>query len=309
MSIVIIFNNKDPKPWAEILQKKLPNTSVEIYSEVKDTTKIDFALCWKPEKNILNEFPNIKVVQSVGASVDGILTTQNLTDNQILTRIVDEQLSIDMFEFLLAGITGFMKKIPNYFLDQKNKVWQQKSYKTISKTTVTILGLGEIGTYVAQKISALGFSTKGWSKSEKKITNVISFCGENELKEALNGTDILINILPLTAETENILSSNNLKQLNEGACLINVGRGEHLVEADLIELLDNGYLAHAILDVFRVEPLPQEHPFWKHDKISVTPHIASITNVDSASDIVVANYKKFKNKEPLLNKVSLKKGY
>ncbi|MCK8523483.1 glyoxylate/hydroxypyruvate reductase A [Aquimarina sp. D1M17] len=309
MSIVICFNNKDPKPWQNALASKLKGVNIEIYPEVEEPEKVTFSLCWKPDKNALSKFSNLKVVQSVGASVEHIIQSQNLSPDCILTRIIDHQLSQDMFEYILAGIMSHLKKLPEYQLDEKQKPWDQKPYKRIDNTRIGILGLGKIGTHVAVKLEQLGFKVKAWSKSEKSVKNILCLHGHDGLSNVLYNTDILINILPLTAETENILNIRHLEQLNKNGYLINVGRGEHLVDSDLLILLNNNHLSGALLDVFRTEPLPIEHPFWQHDKIRITPHIAAITNVDTASDIVVTNYQNLLKGKELINIVSLKKGY
>ncbi|MCG8326269.1 MAG: glyoxylate/hydroxypyruvate reductase A [Chitinophagales bacterium] len=282
---------------------------IEIYPKVKDPQRVIFALCWKPQPKILAQFPNLKVVQSVGASVEHITQSQNLPAACFLTRIVDQQLSEDMFEYILTGVMSHLKRFSDYHRDKKQKHWNQKPYKTINNTSIGILGLGSIGAYVATKFGQLGFKVKAWSRSEKHIENVSCFWGENGLGNVLDSTDILINILPLTTETADILNLQNLEQLNKNGYLINVGRGEHLVESDLLTLLENEHLSGALLDVFRTEPLPEQHPFWQHEKIKITPHIAAITNLGTASNIVVANYENLLKGEELLNVVSLKKGY
>ncbi len=309
MSILICFNNKDPKPWQNVLASKLKGVKIEIYPEVEEPEKVTFSLCWKPDKNSLSKFSNLKVIQSVGASVEHIVQSQNLAPDCILTRIIDHQLSKDMFEFILAGVMSHLKKLPEYQLDEKQKSWNQKPYRRIDNTSIGILGLGKIGTHVALKLERLGFKVKAWSKSKKSIKNILCSYGHDGLSNVLCNTDILINILPLTAETENILNIKHLEQLNKNGYLINVGRGEHLVDSDLLILLNNNHLSGALLDVFRTEPLPIEHPFWRHDKVRITPHTGAITNIDTASDIVVTNYKNLLKGQELINIVSLKKGY
>lgn len=309
MSIVICFNNKDPEPWQRQLQQKLEGVGVEIYPNVRHPEDISFALCWKPDKNILRQFSNLQVIQSVGAAVDHIIQSQDLSADYILTRIVDERLSEDMFEFVLTGVMAHMKQFSAYRSDQKEKNWKQRPYNTVGDTTIAILGLGKIGAYVSAKLATIGFRVKAWSKSKKSIEGVRCYHGEEGFKKTLNGSDILINILPLTPETENILNREHLGQLSKNGYLINVGRGEHLVDAHLIELIEKKHLSGALLDVFRKEPLPHDHVFWQYDQITITPHIASITNIDTASNIVVSNYKKFLKGEELSFKVSLKKGY
>lgn len=307
MSLLICFNNKDPHPWSNILKERLPNVDIEIYPSVKDKLKVTFVLCWKPDKNVLEQFPNLKVIQSVGASIDHITTSQNLNDNFAVSRIVDHHLSEDMYEFVLASILSHIKDFPAYNQDKAQKIWKQKPYKTISNSTIGLLGTGKIGAHVAAKLAQIGFTVKAWSRSEKNITQVSTFYGETGLTATLQDTDILINILPLTEETTDILNYQTLSQLNPNAYLINVGRGEHLVEADLIKLLDQGHLSGALLDVFRTEPLPVGHPFWAHKKIRITPHVAAITRLDSASDLVAANYQRMMEGQDLLNLVSIEK--
>lgn len=309
MSILILFNNKDPKPWLHALKKEIPNTDINIYPNLKDVASVKFVVCWKPEKNILNQFPNLEIIQSVGASVDHIIQTHDLKKDVVLSRIIDPNLSHDMWEFLLTVTLSQLKNTLLYNRQQISKDWYPHEYKNIKTSTVAILGLGKIGSYVSRKFAEQGFHVKGWSASKKNIPNVQSFVGSGEIIPFLTGSDILINLLPLTEDTKDILNYENLKKLNPNAFLINVGRGEHLIEKDLINLLDSSFLSGALLDVFRVEPLPENHPFWTHPKIQITPHVASLTDVNSASKQIAENYHKFIAKQQLFNTVSIKKGY
>jgi glyoxylate/hydroxypyruvate reductase A len=309
MSIVLIFENKNVKPWEKALRERLPNITIEVYPNVKDKETVDFVICWKPKKNIFNEFPNIKIIQSVGASIEHITNSQTIKTDSTITRIVDEKLSNDMWEFLITIILSELKNTRTYLAQKTDKIWLQHNYKSINNTTVSILGLGSIGGYVAEKFAQIGFNVKGWSNSKKQISTVESYQGEKEFDSFLDKSDFLINLLPLTAKTEGILNKNTFQKLSKGAFLINVGRGEHLIEADLINTLDASILSGAMLDVFREEPLPKEHPFWNHPKIQITPHVASLTNVYTAIEQITENYRRFLNNEELLNTVSLKKGY
>lgn len=309
MSILIIFENKDPQPWKKILEEKLPQTTINIYPHVQDKSTVDFAICWKPENNTFTQFPNLKVAQSVGAAIDHITTSQPIDEHITITRIVDKQLSSDMWEFLLSAVLSQIKNISTYAEQQTFNTWKPHEYQSIHHTTISILGLGKIGGFVAEKFAKMGFKVNGWSNSKKEITNVKSYAGKGEFDMFLPQSDFLINLLPLTNETEGIINKNMLEKLPKGSFLINVGRGEHLVEKDLIELLDSSHLSGALLDVFREEPLPESHPFWQHSKVQITPHIASTTNVKSAVNQVVENYERFAKNEKLLNIVSPKKGY
>ncbi len=309
MSIVLIFENKDVEPWAKVLTTRLPNTIVEIYPKVKNLATVDFVVCWKPKKNVLQQFPNAKVIQSVGASIDHITNSQILKKNLRICRIIDSQLSQDMWEFLLSAVMNQLKNIKTYATQQQDGIWKQLNYKTINNTTISILGLGNIGGFVARKFASIGFHVKGWSNSEKQISNVSSFYGNNQLDSFLNNSDFLINLLPLTDKTKGILNKTTFQKLPKSSFLINVGRGEHVVETDLIESLNSSKLSGALLDVFAVEPLPKTHAFWSHPKILITPHVASLTNVESASEQIVDNYNRFINNKKLLHTVSLEKGY
>ncbi len=309
MSIAIFFDQWSPKRWTEALRKALPDTTIEIYPDITAPEEVTFALCWKPAEKVLVGFPNLKVVQSAGAGVDHITRTQTLSESMVLSRIVDEQLSEDMWEFLLAAVMTQLKNLPKYVDYQRQQTWKRQPYRGIQNTNIGILGLGVLGAYVAERFAELGFPVAGWSNSPKNITGVDSHHGEAGRQELLSRTDMLINLLPLTSATENILDKNLLGTLKKEAFLINVGRGPHLVEEDLIALLDSGHLSGTLLDVFRQEPLPESHPFWQHPKIQVTPHVASVTNIESAVTQIADNYTRFHDGRPLLHTVNIGKGY
>jgi len=309
MSIILLFENKDVIPWKKALEEKLPFATIEVYPNIKDKETVDFVICWKPQTDVFKHFPNIKVIQSIGASIDHITNSQTLHKDQILTRIVDKKLSEDMWEFLLTLVLSELKTKRTYIAQQRDKVWRQHPYTSITNTTVSILGLGQIGSHVARKFADIGFKVKGWSNSTKHIPKIKSYSGKNEFHAFLKSSDFLINLLPLTTETEGILNKNTFQKLPKSAFIINVGRGEHLIEEDLIEQLSTSMLSGAFLDVFREEPSPEEPPFWNHPKIEITSHVASLTNVQTATGQIVENYSRFLKNEELLNTVSLNKGY
>lgn len=309
MAILLILPNRDTSAWVEQLHQLLPETSVEVYPEVKDPAAIEFIISMRPDKEQVDLFQNTKVIHCIGAGVNYIVDAGIITENILLARIVDPFLTKDMFEFLLAVVTSNLKNLNTYQQFQKRQNWNPLSYKRFPDTQIAILGLGQIGAYVAIQFAALGFQVTGWSNSEKSIENVKSYVGEDGLKVCLSKADFLINILPLTAATKFILNRQVLGHLPKGAYLINVGRGNHNQEQDILELLDTGHLSGALLDVFKEEPLPVNHPFWHHPKMQVTPHIASLSNPQSVVAQIVDNYKRFVNGETLLNLVDLDKGY
>ena len=244
MSVAIIFNQKPIDDWFDKLAELLPETKVEIYPEIENPNDVEFIVTWKPHVGYVNEFPNLKVVQSVGAGIDHLLHTP-IPSTINITRIVDPALKHDMFEHVLTCVLTSIKNILPYYKAQLEKNWQPTSYKTIAETTVTILGLGEIGNDVATKFVNLGFTVKGWSNSSKNIEGVESFSGLNELENAISQTDFIINILPLTAQTEGILNEQFFEFCSDNTVLINVGRGGHLVENDLLTAIKNNKIKEA----------------------------------------------------------------
>lgn len=308
MSVVILFNQKKSEDWLQKLKELLPTKNIEVYPHVEDSSKVEFLITWKPHEGYVHEFPNLKVVQSVGAGIDHLLHTP-IGENIQISRIVDPALKQDMFEFILSNILASMKNLHFYAREQNENRWSPIEYKSIQNTSVTILGLGEIGKLVAEKLSFLGFEVRGWSNSEKSIEGVQSYYGREGLDQAIAATDFVVNILPLTNETEGILNQNFFRKLSSSTVLINVARGGHLMEEDLIEAINLGIIKEAFIDVFHLEPLTYSHPFWQHPKIHITPHIASITNPDTAIQQVVENIFRLENGQTLMNLVDLKRGY
>ena len=202
-----------------------------------------------------------------------------------------------------------MKNLLTYYKNQVKKEWKPNSYQNIKETSITILGLGEIGKLVAEQFVALGFEVKGWSNSPKNINGVESFSGKDGLIAAISKTNFIVNILPLTDHTEGILNNEFFEKCSANTVLINVGRGAHLVEKDLLVAIEEKQIKEAYLDVFVEEPLPENHPFWTNENVFITPHIASVTNATTALQQVADNYKKMKNNKALLNEVSLDRGY
>ncbi len=309
MSLLLLLKYRDKKLWKAALQVVLPNEQIEVYPNVTDPSSVDFIVTMSPTQAEVEQFPNVKVIQSLGAGIDYILKANVLRPDNILARMVNPNLTHDMFEFVLSILLSQMKNLPTYQQQQTQRLWKPMPYRSIKDITVTIWGLGKIGSYVAEKLTQLGFKVKGWSKSPKNIHGVKSYTGQDGLIQSITSTDFLVNILPLTPNTFEILNYQNLQHLPKGAYVINVGRGQHNQEKDLIELLNQGHLSGFASDVFHQEPLPTAHPFWNHPKISITPHIAGITAPHASAEAIADNYLRFKAGEPLKNVVDLNKGY
>ena len=308
MSIVII-SDRDPKAWIKAIKENEPEIDLAVYPEAEHKEDVEYALVWNHTPGVFREFPNIKVIASMGAGVDHILRDPALPENVKITRVVDKQLAIDMTEFVLALVMSHLRNLADHQELEQQKEWKPESYRRIQEVKVGILGIGELGSSVGRKLIDNGFAVIGWARSKKDLEGTKVYAGKEELNSFLKQSDILVCLLPLTPETENILDRELMSQLPENAYLINVARGKHLVEKDLLEMIDSKHLSGAALDVFREEPLPKEHQFWKHLKIKVTPHIASVSKPSSVVSQVLENYKRMKAGKELKNVVDRKKGY
>ena len=305
MSVLVISPGRDPEAWVRELNNQNPGMKICKFPEEHDKEEVEYAVAWKHPRGIFKNYPNLKVIASMGAGVDHITSDPAIPEEITITRVVDNQLTIDMSDFVLALV---MERLKNLSYHHNNQNWEPKKYLRIQDQRVGIMGVGVLGSAVARKLKLNGFQVTGWAREERKIDDIPVY-GEEGLGEFLEQTDILVCLLPLTRETENILNKDLFQKLPRGAYVINVARGEHLVELDLLEMVDKGHLSGASLDVFRKEPLPEEHPFWKHKAIKVTPHIASVTDPKTVVPQIVENYNRMKDGEPLKNVVKREKGY
>lgn len=313
MSLVIIApSKKNTAYWQqrlhEILLEKGADVKVEVWPEVEKPEEVLMAVTWKHPLESLYAYPHLKLISSMGAGVDHILKDPNLPMHWRVVRIVDEQLARSMSNYLLATTLSYHKQLYHYYNIQQEHRWGYSENPEI-ELRPGIMGLGELGSDIAQKLQELGFEVSGYSRTPKELSGVTTYAGEEELDSFLAQVNLLICLLPLTDETRNLLNYEFFKRCSKGTFLINVARGEHLVEEDLIKALDEGLLAGVTLDVFRQEPLPKEHPFWKHPKVFITPHIASVTNPDAAIPQVAENYVRMLRNKPLLNQINRMSGY
>ena len=309
MSIVIITTGKETNGWEKALKAKRPELEVLVHPDVGAKDKVEFALVWGHPQGVFKEYPNIKCIASMGAGVDHILCDPELPASATITKLQDPTLTRDMGLFVVALVLNHMRNLTAHKLNQQQHNWSRKHYLTTDNTTIGLMGMGTLGAHAATELTKLGFKVNGWARTEKQAGGVKVYKGEEELDNFLAKSDILICLLPFTPQTENILNKQTLGKLPKSAFVINVARGKHLVDDDLIALLDSGHLAGASLDVFREEPLPEDHPFWSHPKINITPHIASITDPASAVNQILENYDRLQRKEPLKNIVSPELGY
>ncbi len=264
---------------------------------------------FRPPPGFLKTLPNLKAMFSLGAGVDGFLRDPELP-RLPLTRFVDPTLMHEMAQYVVMHVLIAHRGQRFFDAAQKESTWRQRMLARPSRDTrIGILGLGDIGGTIATSLLPFDFQLSGWSRSRKAIPGVKSFAGDSELRPFLSQCDYLVCVLPLTDDTRGIIDAKLLARLPQGAWVINVARGAHLIEEDLIAALDSGHLAGAVLDVFQAEPLPDDSPIWRHPKITATPHIAGITDAQAAFAYVADCVNRCENGQPLENVVDLKKGY
>lgn len=309
MAIVIIRQDNKIEAWKNTLLQA--NSKLKVYSYLEEHPKdaITMALIWKHPIGSLALYPNLKCIASAGAGVDYIFEDVSIPQHVPITRVVDPYLASDMSEHVIAAIFAELKNFNRYKIQQRQSIWKPREYRRISDVTVGIMGLGELGALTAQDLVNIGFKVHGWSRSKKSIDHVKTFTGSTELGDFLKKSNFLVCLLPLTPDTTGILDTALFSQLPKGAYIINVARGGHMVDADLLEQLDKGHLSGACLDVYHQEPLPSSHMFWKHPKIFMTPHYASVSDTDSVIPQILCNYNNLVEGKELINVVNRLKGY
>jgi len=259
------------------------HTSAGIDADVR------MALAWHPPADAFERYPNLQAVSSMGAGVDSILTCPSLRPGIDVVRVVDPEQARMMAGFVAWHVIGHQRGFAVYQAQQREQVWRTIRQRDASRVPVGILGFGAMGQCVGAHLAALGFPVMAWSRSAKPAAaSIRTFHGDVGLAAMLRETEVLVNLLPLTQETVGILDARLFASLRRGSYLVQVGRGEHMVEADLLPALESGQLAGAALDVFNTEPLPAEHPFWRHPNIVVTPHDACDASPSAVADTLLA---------------------
>lgn len=302
MSLLLVSKNRDFSALEEYIHSIDSNIDVEIWPAVSNPDRVQFAVAWNHPTHFFSGYPNLQAISSFGAGVEHLINDTSIPQHITLTRMVLPSLAQQISDYVLMSVLNILRRSHSYNKQQRKANWE--THQSIPKETITIgiMGLGKLGTATAQKLALNGFRVAGWSRSKKEIESVETYA-TNELSTFLKQVNILICLLPLTQETKAIIDLNVLKQLKQPAFIINAGRGEHLVDEDLIYALDIGTIEHAVLDVFIKEPLPESHPFWNRDKITITPHTASITDEKQAAELIVENYKRLLSGMELLYRV------
>jgi len=302
-----------PGKWSSRLVEHAKSGAANVIVHGQDNYRpesIDYVLSFRPPPGLLKSLPNLKAVFSLGAGVDGFLLGGDYPQSIPLVRFVDASLSAEMTQFVLMHVL-IHHRCQRLFDDgQRRREWRQMLLpRRTEDTRVGLLGLGEIGSMVSSRLGELGFQVSSWTRSRKSIPNLKSFAGDGELASFLGQADIVVCLLALTKETTGILNARAFAAMPKGGFVINVARGGHLVENDLVEALDSSHLSGAVLDVFETEPLPQTSPLWTHPKVTVTPHIAAISQPQVAAQYVLGGIAKFERGEKPENIVDVSRGY
>lgn len=296
------------KPIVAEFQRLAPD--IQVWTSIDDAPpeEVEVVIAWSIKPGILSSFPNLRMVCAATAGVDKIMPSDLPADVPV-TRVVDPDQPTGISHYVLAMALRHIRGLALYAEQQRRGEWIRHPSRDISRCRIGVLGLGSVGSAVATTFAKLGFPVLGWSRSAKQLEGVTSCVGDQGLAEVLALSNVLVCTLPLTDKTRGLLNRDTLSQLPTGAFVINVGRGEHIVEADLLELLDSGHLAGAALDVFSKEPPQPDDPIWSHPRIEATPHIATEPSYELAGQQCIENVRRLHDGRPLLNQVDRQKGY
>lgn len=295
--------------WIALLRARLDDQRLRIYPDIGAPEEITVALVWKPPTGLLASFPNLRLVQSLGAGVDFLLNNGEIPPGVPIARLVDPLMAARMAEYVLAAILRIERRFDAYTRQQANGLWRRLPQRDAQEVRVGIMGSGALGMRAAEVLSRHGYHVAVWSRTPRKRPGVESFTGPEYLVPFLERSDHLVCLLPLTEATHGLLNAHTLGRLPKGAHVVNCARGAHVVDSDLIRLLDEHHLAAATLDVFFEEPLPPGHPFWDHSKVFVTPHASSITEPATAVAQIAENIERLDRGAPLVNLIDRAAGY
>lgn len=308
MSIVYWGKAERGVVWQDLFAAELPEVPFHLMPASVEAEAVTYAATWSPIPDLAVRFPNLAVVFSSGAGVDQF-APGSLPEGVSLVRMIEPGISQSMAEYVTLATLLHHRDFLAYRRFQADAAWTEIPVRPAARRRVGVMGLGTLGQAALARLAPFGFPLRGWNRSPRRIEGVECFSGEAERDAFLAGCDILVCLLPLTDETRGILCAELFARLPEGAGLVNVGRGGHLVEADLLGALDSGRLGGAVLDVVGEEPLPPGHPFWRHPRILMTPHVASMTQPESAGRVLLDNVRHHRRGEPMVGLVDRARGY
>lgn len=306
MRISFCCTDTAAEPWLQGLRAALPDAEITLWSG--GAPAADYAVVWAPPQQFFDEQPQLKAVFNIGAGVDALLKLTLPPQAQIV-RLDDAGMSVQMAEYVCHAVIRHFREFDAYEASTRQGKWSFRKPRARADFPVGIMGLGVLGERVARAVSTFEFPVNGWSRSAKSVDGVQCFSGAQGFNDFLAASRILVCLLPLTPDTRDIMNRDTLSQLQPGGYVINVARGTHLVDADLLALLDSGQLAGATLDVFRTEPLPAAHPFWTHPRITVTPHTSARTLRSESIAQIAGKLAAIQRGDPVAGVVDTGRGY
>jgi glyoxylate/hydroxypyruvate reductase len=305
VNLLFASTKEDPQRWRRLLEPALPRDRFFAWPDANGGD-IDIALVATHPQGTFAQLPRVKLIQSLWMGVENILADAEVPHGVPLARLIDPGMVHAMAETVIASVLDWHRHRYLYRAQQRERIWKWQKQFLPSDRTVGLLGLGELGSYAAAKLLALGFNVCGWSRRPKKIDGV--HCS-TDLEDIISRSQALVCLLPLTAQTRGVLSARAFARMPERGCVINLARGAHVVLPDLLAALDSGQLAHAYLDVFEKEPLPGDSPLWGHPGVTLTPHIAALTEPRTAVGKIVENVERVRRGETPVNLVDRAAGY
>ena len=308
--VTILYCSSEPsEPWRQACARAFPQIPFRVWPDYGRKENIRYALVWRQPPGSLAGLPNLKSVLVLGAGVDSVLSDPELPVDVPVVRLVDGGLPGPMAEYALYAVLHFQRRMSNYLEQQRKSVWYPQPELLAPEWPVGVMGLGVIGATVARRIRAQEFPVSGWCRTQKTLDGIDVFAGAASFNAFLSRARVLVNVLPLTPQTQGILDARAFSAMPRGSYLVNIARGGHIIEADLLSALDSGQLAGAMLDVFLEEPLPAAHPFWRHPGIMVTPHVAAPTLASQAQAQVLDNIGRLERGEMPVGIVNRGRGY
>ena len=314
MAVLLAITGWDVEHWQDRFSRLLPQKQVYSLGQAYDPATIDYVMSWKHPPGSLQSLPKLKAIFSLGAGVDHLLQDPHLPHVPV-ARVVDPDLTARMSEYVVLHCLSVLRQTKRYQQQQQQVLWfDDRDQPAASDVRVGVMGLGVLGQDALAKLRMMGFQVSGWSRTARQLPGVDCYAGQQGLTEFLAKTDILVVLLPLTADTRSLINTDVLRSLAQdgalgGPVLINAGRGGLQVEADILACLAEGSLQEAILDVFETEPLPKTSPLWTHPAVTVTPHNAAMSSPDAIGRLVVEQIARLERGEPLLHQVHLNRGY
>jgi len=309
MQILFAHAERDPIPWVQAFQQALPEHTITLWTPDLPPQDAELAIVWRPPAELFTRETRLRAVFNLGAGADALLALPTLPAELPVVRLEDAGMGLQMAEYVLHALWRAARGFDAFDAAQRRSSWEPLPGIQRRQWPVGVLGLGAVGARVAQAVAGFGFPVAGWSRTARDIPQVQGYVGREQLPVFLARTRVLVNVLPLTPDTRHILNRGTLGGLLPDAWLINIGRGDHLAEDDLIPLLDAGRLQGAALDVFATEPLPASHPFWRHPAIRVTPHIAAASLREETVDQIAGKIRRMAAGQPVTGVIERDRGY